>query len=253
GNYLVRSPVWDNGAITNVGAVTFCSGTTGCSGAVSASNSLVGSKASDFVGDTGTAALTNGNYVVSSPSWDNGAIVDAGAVTFCSGTTGCSGAVSGSNSLVGSAGDNVGGSSGGITTLTNGNYVVVSPQWDSGATTNVGAATFCSGATGCSGAVSASNSLIGSMQGDQVGGSSGGITALTNGNYLVRPLSMRVPPPSARAPPGAREPCRPATPSSARPRVTEWGAPSTRSPACRTATTTTATSATTAAAACWPS
>ncbi len=58
-------------------------------------------------------ALTNGNYVVSSPYWDNGAATDAGAVTWCSGTTGCTGAVSASNSLVGStANDQVGDSHG---------------------------------------------------------------------------------------------------------------------------------------------
>ena len=50
-------------------------------------------------------ALTNGNYVVRSPAWDNGAVADAGAVTLGSGTTGVSGAVSAANSLVGSTAD----------------------------------------------------------------------------------------------------------------------------------------------------
>ena len=35
--------------------------------------------------------LNNGNYVVISQTWDNGATVDAGAVTFGSGTTGVHG------------------------------------------------------------------------------------------------------------------------------------------------------------------
>ncbi|NDF13465.1 MAG: hypothetical protein EB060_11720, partial [Proteobacteria bacterium] len=147
-----------------------------------------GSTASDQVGSTsgGITALTNGNYVVASPVWDNGSIVNAGAATFCSGTTGCSGTVSATNSLVGStASDQVGGGSGGITALTNGNYLVRSPVWDNGATVNAGAATFCSGTTGCSGTVSATNSLVGSTASDQVGSTSGGITALTNGNYVV--------------------------------------------------------------------
>ena len=39
-------------------------------------------------------ALTNGNYVVSSLLWDNGAAADAGAVTWGNGTSGVSGAVS---------------------------------------------------------------------------------------------------------------------------------------------------------------
>ena len=55
-------------------------------------------------------ALSNGNYVVSSPDWTNGAAAGAGAVTWGSGTAGVSGPVSATNSLVGStANDPVGG------------------------------------------------------------------------------------------------------------------------------------------------
>ena len=65
--------------------------------------------------------LTNGNYVVSSPMWDNGAATDAGAATFGSGASGVSGEISAANSLVGStAGDSVNW----IQPLANGNYVV---------------------------------------------------------------------------------------------------------------------------------
>src|SRR5262249_6240507 len=46
GNYVVRSPNWDNGAVANAGAATWGSGTTGVSGVVSATNSLVGTTAS---------------------------------------------------------------------------------------------------------------------------------------------------------------------------------------------------------------
>ena len=80
------------------------------------------------MGRDGVSALTNGNYVVRSYNWDNG----AGAVTWGSGTAGVSGVVSSDNSLVGStANDNVGYD--GVTALTNGNYVVISPYWDNGA------------------------------------------------------------------------------------------------------------------------
>jgi hypothetical protein len=78
GSYVVNSNGWDNGANANAGAATWGSGTTGITGAVSAANSLVGSTASDQVGSSVTA-LTNGNYVVQSPLWDNGAIANAGA------------------------------------------------------------------------------------------------------------------------------------------------------------------------------
>ncbi len=179
GNYVIGSASWD-GAAADVGAVTWCNGTTGCSGTVSSANSLVGSTAGDFVGNNPIAALANGNYVVRSPIWA-GTAAGVGAVTFCSGTTGCSGAVSAANSLVGSTlNDNVG--SGTVRALTNGNYVVGSPLWN-GTAADVGAATWCSGTTGCTSmAVSAANSLVGSTTSDIVGN---GVTALTNGNYVV--------------------------------------------------------------------
>ena len=84
GNYIVCSPQWSNGAVTQAGAVTWGSGTTGVSGVVSAANSLVGSQQGDQVGNSTPAkplydkfypnivvnyevvVLPNGNYVVSS-------------------------------------------------------------------------------------------------------------------------------------------------------------------------------------------
>ncbi len=183
GNYVVRSQNWDNGTIVNAGAVTWGSGTAGVSGTVSSSNSLVGSTTNDQVGRTGVTALTNGNYVVSSSRWANGAATTAGAVTWGSGTMGVSGPVSSSNSLVGStAGDQVGFS--GVTALTNGNYVVSSQNWANVTIANAGAVTWGNGTTGVSGPVSSSNSLVGSTASDAVGIS--GVTALTNGNYVVR-------------------------------------------------------------------
>jgi len=183
GNYVVASPDWNNGVTIDTGAATFGSGTTGIRGQVSPVNSLVGSTAQDRVGSSGVAALSNGNYVVRSANWNNGATSDAGAATFGAGTTGISGLVSPANSLVGStAGDSV--SSGGVVALSNGSYVVSSPAWDSGAAPNAGAATSGAGGTGVSGAVSQLNSLVGSTASDSV--SNGGVTALSNGNYVVR-------------------------------------------------------------------
>src|SRR5439155_920784 len=131
GNYVVNSPKWNNptDSIVDAGAVTWCSATTGCKGVVSASNSLIGGTANDEVGSTVTA-LTNGNYVVSSPSWDNptGPVSDVGAVTWSNGTGGTVGLVTPSNSLIGgTASDGVG--AGGVTRLANGNYVVSSRCW----------------------------------------------------------------------------------------------------------------------------
>jgi hypothetical protein len=168
GNYVVASPYWNN----NVGAVTWVNGASGLIAQVSASNSLVGTRPNDKVG-TAIVALSNGNYVVSSPAWFD----SAGAATWVSGTIGISEAVSAGNSLVGSnAGDQVGKS---ITPLSNGNYVVRSTDWHNTA----GAATWGSGMSGIKGPVSELNSLVGSAYGDAVGLY---VTLLSNGNYLVR-------------------------------------------------------------------
>jgi hypothetical protein len=179
GNYVVRNPDWDNIAMTDAGAVTWGDGTSGVSGSISAANSLVGSKADDRVGIV--IPLSNGNYVVSSSDWDNGTTTNAGAVTWGSGTSGISGAVSTLNSLVGSTTDDQVGWY--VTPLSNSNYVVQSPNWDNNAVTDAGAVTWENGTTGTTGAVSALNSLVGSTANDWVG--SEGVTPLSNGNYVV--------------------------------------------------------------------
>src|SRR5262249_6305251 len=60
-----------------------------------------GFTAGDQVGSV--MALTNGNYVILSPYWDNGALADAGTVTFGNGTTGLTGVITAGNSAVGLA------------------------------------------------------------------------------------------------------------------------------------------------------
>lgn len=185
GNYVVVSPMWDNGAVVDAGAVTWGNGSTGTVGPVSAANSLVGTVGGDSVGEgwwsgRGVLEIGHGNYLVVSPSWNNGAAVDAGAVTWVNGATGIVGPVSAANSLVGTAsGDAVGRS--GVTVLSNLNYVLGSMGWDNGGTADVGAATWGSGTTGIIGPVSAANSLIGAAAYDGVCC----VFALTNGNYVV--------------------------------------------------------------------
>ena len=182
GNFVIGSQLWDNGAV-NVGAATLVSGVTGelvvggGLGPISDTNSLVGTTFNDQVGKAVTA-LANGNYVVASPGWDNGATNAVGAVTWGNGTTGITDPVSGANSLVGaSANFNVG--DGGVTALTNGNYVISSLVWNG----DRGAVTWGNGSTGTTGVVSAANSLVGTAALDEVG--LDGVTALTNGNYVV--------------------------------------------------------------------
>jgi trimeric autotransporter adhesin len=179
-NFAVPSPYWNNAGIHSAGAVTWVNGTTGLSGVVSTSNSLHGTSNYDQVG--WVTALTNGNYVVSSYSWSNGALQEVGAVTWVNGTTGLSGEVSTSNSLYGpSRFDQIGRL--GVTALANGNYVVTSPYWDGELRQDVGAVTWVNGTTGATGVVSSSNSLYGTSLFDHVG--YGQVTALANGNYVV--------------------------------------------------------------------
>src|SRR5439155_1147891 len=169
GNYVVYSPFWSGAR----GAVTWGDGTTAIHGTVSDRNSLVGSSPGDQVGMgyLGVVALSNGSYVVQSPTWNG----NRGAVTWGSGTQGVTGPVSEANSLVGS---NPGDLVGMAAPLTNGNYVVLSASWDA----SRGAATWGSGTQGVTGPVSEANSLVGSHQRD---GQNSRVLALTNGNYIV--------------------------------------------------------------------
>jgi len=179
GSFLVSSPVWDNGAVKNVGALTHCLA-SGCNTLVAASNSLVGAGADESFGYLVTI-LAGGGYVARSPFW-NGI---RGAVIACP-ANGCApGPLTTLNSLTGSQpNDSVGGdlSSGGITVLNGGGFVVSSPYWSNGAILFTGAVTACP-ASGCGGeVVSASNSLVGSSSSDNVGVN---VDALVGGGYVV--------------------------------------------------------------------
>jgi hypothetical protein len=193
GHYVVASGGWDNGSVVDAGAATWSNGTTGRVGTVSTSNSLYGTHADDLVTARGRiGVLTHGHYVVASPFWDNGAIVDAGAATWCNGIGGCVGAVSTINSLHGTSPQDRVALNGIVPLAGNGNYVVASPCWSNGGATCAGAVTWGSTAGGRQGAVSAANSLVGSNTNDYVGGSFGtvigflpNITALSNGDYVV--------------------------------------------------------------------
>lgn len=182
GNYAVYLPNYANGTATNAGAVTWGSGTAPLTGVLSSANSLVGTQANDSVGSGGVTPLSGGGYVVSSLNWANGTATKAGAVTWGSATTGVSGAVSALNSLVGTqANDSVGSS--GISTLTNGNYLVRSQNWSNGTASQAGAVTFGTGTEGVKGEVSSTNSLVGSTRFDFVG--NGNVTPLANGDFIL--------------------------------------------------------------------
>jgi hypothetical protein len=180
-NYVVSSPYWTRGNISQAGAVTYGNGVSGTTGIVSAANSWVGTAAFNRVGLGRVHPLTNGNFVITSFEWDNGPLANVGAATWVNGSAVSTGEVTASNSLVGAAaGDKIG--IGGTTTLTNGNYLVISSEWSNGSIPNAGAITWGNGATGTTGVVSVNNSLVGSTAEDRLYY----VIALFNGNYIVR-------------------------------------------------------------------
>ncbi len=189
GHYLVKSPFYDREGATNVGAITWVNATTGLVGEVNTSTSLVGRLSGDQIGSGGIFQLANGNLVISSPSWDKVDAANAGAVTWMNGASGRTGEVDVTNSMIGTfANDQIG--SGGVVALGNGNFVVVSPLRDRWETADAGAVTWVNGAVGLSGEITISNSMLGTNPGDRIG--SGGITQLTNGNFIISsPNRMR--------------------------------------------------------------
>jgi hypothetical protein len=93
--------------------------------------------------------------------------------------------VSAGNSLVGTfANDGIGAV---VTALSNGNYIVSNPYWSNGSAISAGIVTW-GGRNGTIGTASASNSLVGTTTSAEIGSGAGfsdGITALSNGSYLV--------------------------------------------------------------------
>lgn len=178
GNFVVLSPQWSAGVTSRVGAATFAPA-SGRTGNVFNGNSLIGTRADDQVG-INAIALAGGNYVIGSPKWDRGDLVDAGAATIASGSSGLFGTIFAGNSLMGaSAGDQVGYE---LLALDNGNYVVGSPHYDLPGAMDAGAATFAAGPFGVIGEVGPANSLLGARDGDRIGTR---LAALGNGDYLV--------------------------------------------------------------------
>jgi len=180
GNYVVNSFLWHGWS----GAATWGNGTLGNVGVVSAGNSLVGTTANDRTGIHITA-LSNGDYAVLSPLWNDGVAGSYyGAVTWGGGTGGISGNVATSNSLYGTTVSDEVGIPDGPVAVAAGNYVVASSHWNNGVTSGkFGAVTWSRSGGVTKGPVSTSNSLVGTTLGDMVG--EYGIRAFADGNYAV--------------------------------------------------------------------
>jgi hypothetical protein len=175
-NYLALSAYWRDGPTWKVGAVTWGNGEQGIVGPVSAQNSLIGTQENDYVGGIDYAPgesvriLPGGNYVLSSPSWDNGSAVDAGALTWGSGNHPLVGRVSADNSLVGSqTRDRVGWSSSWekqkALVVVSGDLLVPLAGWDNGDAVDAGTVALIHNGGGPVGIVSCENSLCGTTPG----------------------------------------------------------------------------------------
>jgi hypothetical protein len=128
---------------------------------VSAANSLVGSATSDLVGNGLGIALPNGNYLIASSSWANGAAKLAGAITWGQGASATGGAVSAANSLVGESNDQLG--SNVFRSFADGYTVVKNPYWSNGGASAAGAVTLIPDDEPTTGLLTADNSLVGTV------------------------------------------------------------------------------------------
>jgi trimeric autotransporter adhesin len=179
GNYVVLTNSWDSGITANVGAVTWRPGNAPAPGEPSLTVSLTGAKTNDRVGSGGVVRLSNGNYVVPTPTSSVGVVVDAGATTWGNGSTGTAGVASAANSVVG---DQPGQQVGYVTPLTNGNYVVGSTYFDFGSNVDAGAVLWRPGTSASPATIGVANSLAGTSTNDHVGNY---VIALEGGDYLL--------------------------------------------------------------------
>ncbi|MCK7595310.1 hypothetical protein [Pseudomarimonas salicorniae] len=178
GNYLLVNETWSNGGLFRLGMVAWANGETGISGSISSSNALIGARADDSVGFPAVHPLANGNYVVESFRWSNGAS-RVGAITWGSGTSGVSGPVSAENSVIGSS---IGDSPSFGTALSNGNYVLLNTGWGTPERPYLGAAMWVDGTVGATGFMTAENSLVGSAAEDFI---LRRVYPLVNGNFVL--------------------------------------------------------------------
>jgi hypothetical protein len=179
GNLVVVDGSYAGGG-TNRGRVYLYSGATH-----EPISTTTGAQDGDQIGSGGVTVLNDGNFVVRSPKWSNGATANAGAATWCSATTGCPETIAVSNSLVGSHADDAV-SGWGVRAMAGGAYRVQSHSWDN----YKGAVTFCSDSAACANqVVSSANSLVGTVSdgvspalGDRLGTS---VSDLPNGGYVI--------------------------------------------------------------------
>ena len=146
--------------------------------------SIVGPTGSGDFGYSVTV-LSNGNYVITDPYFNNGSITGAGAVYLYDGITHTL-----ISTLKGSGNSDFVGIDG-VIALPNGNFVVLSRSVDNGPIVDCGAITWVNGVTGLSGVVTPANSLFGTATDDSLGWIDnygqilGGVVVFDNSSYAV--------------------------------------------------------------------
>ncbi|MDD2684541.1 MAG: YDG domain-containing protein [Gallionella sp.] len=182
GYYAMRHAYFANAK----GAMTIFDRAAPAVGSVGTGNSLVNTSTATGVFNAANASfvqLGNG-YALMTPMWGNGL---EGAITYIPTGTTATGAISSATSLIGAAGNALGGQVMIFTNSANNAQLLIgSPLWNG----TRGAATLVSNASGLSNTlkgvltVDATNSFIGSAVGDKV--SSGGFNYLGNDIYVVQ-------------------------------------------------------------------
>ena len=128
-------------------------------GEIDITRALVGTTGGDGVGFD-IYALSNGNYVVLSSTWDDGFNADVGAITWGDGTAGLTGAVGQANSVIGATANDLLGTSY-LFETGGGYYSVISEYVTNGANAQAGGVTMLSINAPTSGYINSANTFFG--------------------------------------------------------------------------------------------
>jgi len=170
GNCVITSPYDDVGGIIDAGSIKLINGATG----VQIGSSIVGETDSDQLGLSGTTALLNSNFVITSPFDDVNGVNNSGSARLVNGT---SGAQIGSTISGDTDEDHLGVN--GTTALSNSNFAIISPYDDLNNVIDAGSVRLINGTTG----VPIGITVHGDSDYDRFG--FGGVAALANGNFVV--------------------------------------------------------------------
>jgi len=170
GNFVLAAPVDNLPGVAGAGTVRLINGVSGAQ----IGSTIAGDDPADGMGFIVTA-LANDNFVIAAPLDDLPGLADAGSVRLVDGTTGLEipgGLITGDN-----VSDSLG--SGGITALSNDNFVIASPFDTVSGVLLAGSVRLVDGTAG----TQLGTAIAGDNLGDSIGIS--GAIALPNGNYVI--------------------------------------------------------------------